>query len=293
MRIRSIEAFISAYSGRSMTHASLKLNLSQPALTKMIQTLEAELGIKLFIRGARGIEPTMHAEAFFPRANRILAELNAAQAEFAALAGGNTGRLRVGSDSYVAAEMLPNAVTDVLQSVPDLKIEIVTGTSDHLATAIENGDLDFLVTSVSRSVDLTDLVTITILQEQYCVVARSNHPLTSSKHVTLADMTEYPWINIGDNFALTSNIVPIFEQMGIKLPKKIVETDSISYLVAHLLRSDSLSYQPRRLLETAGLAALNIVDAPGSLGQFKVVAAHRKDKPLSPEAKLLLQRLAV
>lgn len=293
MRIRSIEAFISAYTGRSMTQASQKLHLTQPALTKMIQTLESELGISLFIRGARGIEPTAHADAFFPRAKRILAELDAAQDEFAALTGGQTGRLRVGSDSYVAAEMLPTAVTNVLQSVPDLKIEIVTGTSDHLATAIEDGDLDFFVTSVSRSVNLTDLVTISILQERYCVVARANHPLTSGNGVTLADIAEYPWINIGDNFALSSNIVPIFEQMGVRLPKKIVETDSISYLVAHLLRSDSLSYQPSRLLETAGLTALNIEDAPGALGQFKVVAAHRKDRPLSRGADLLLQQLAM
>ncbi len=71
-----------------------------------------------------------------------------------------------------------------------------------------------------------------------------------------------------------------------------VETDSISYLVAHLLRSDSLSYQPRRLL-AGGLAALNIEDAPGALGQFKVVAAHRKDKPLSRGAELLLQQFSV
>lgn len=146
--------------------------------------------------------------------------------------------------------------------------------------------------AVLRSVDLTGLVTRSILQERYCVVARSGHPLASRERVTLDDMAEYPWINVGDNFALTSNIVPIFEQMGVRLPQKVVETDSISYLVAHLLRSDSLSYQPRRLL-AGGLAALNIEDAPGALGQFKVVAAHRKDKPLSRGAELLLQQFSV
>lgn len=291
MRIRAIKAFVAAYTGRSLTHASMKLHHSQPALTKMIQTLESELGVTLFNRRARGLEPTAHAEAFLPRAKRILAELEAAQGEFAALTVGKAGRLRVGADSYVAAELVPAAVTDVLQSVPDLKIEIVTGTSDHLATATENGDLDFFVTSVSRSVDLTNFVTTPILQEDYCVVARANHPLASAQHVTVASIADYPWVNIGDNFILSSNIVPIFEQMGVRPPKKIVETDSIFYLVAHLLRSDSLSYQPRRVLKAGDLVALTIEDAPSSLSQFRVVAARRKDVPLSRSAELLLARL--
>lgn len=93
-------------------------------------------------------------------------------------------------------------------------------------------------------------------------MARSGHPLASRERVTLDDMAQYPWINVGDNFALTSNIVPIFEQMGVRLPQKVVETDSISYLVAHLLRSDSPSYQPR--------------------GRAPVAAVFRLSRPTSP-----------
>ncbi len=124
-------------------------------------------------------------------------------------------------------------------------------------------------------------------------MARSVHPLATRERVTLADKPTIPGSMLVTIFALTSNIVPIFEQMGVKLPQKVVETDSISYLIAHLLRSDSLSYQPRRLLEAGGLTALNMEDAPGTPGQFKVIAAHRKDKPLSRAAELLLQQLAV
>jgi len=292
VRTQSINAFVAVYMSGSMTHASQDLNLTQPALTKMIQALESELGVKLFIRCARGIEPTAYADMWFPRAKRILAELDAGKREFAALAGGRSGRLRVGSDSYVAAEMLPIAVTDMLSSVPDLKIEIMTGTGDHLAEATKDGELDFFVTSVSRSVKLTDLVTISILQEPYCVVARSDHPLASLKDISLATIAEYPWINVGDDFSLSSNIVPLFEQASIGLPKKVVETDSIAYLIAHLLRSDSLSYQPRHVLKVEGLTALDIDASPGQLSQFQVVAAHRKDKPLPRGGELLLKYLA-
>lgn len=292
MRVRSIQVFVAAYTGLSMTQASLELNLSQPALTKTIQTLESELGAKLFTRGPRGIQPTEYAEIFLPRAKRILAELDAVKSEFAALRGGKTGRLRVGSDSYVAAEILPTAVTRVLSDVPDLKIEILTGTSDQLSELMENGDLDFLVTSVSRSMKLEELVTITLLQENYCVVARADHPLMVQEGVHLSDVVAYPWINVGDKFASSSNIVPILKQMGIKLPEKIVETDSIAYLVAHLLRSDALSYQPRRVLQAAGLSSLNVEGISESLSQFKVIAAHRKDRPLSRTAEKLLKYLS-
>ena len=105
-------------------------------------------------------------------------------------------------------------------------------------------------------------------------------------------MAEYPWINVGDDFARSSNVVPIFERAGVRLPKKVVETDSVAYVIAHLLRSDSLSYQPRHVQKAGGLTALDIDGSFGGLSHFKVVAAHRKDKPLSVGAELLLKHLA-
>lgn len=288
MRTRSIKAFVTTYTCRSMTAASYELHVSQSALTKMILSLEERLGVRLFIRHPRGIAPTAYADVLFPYAKRILSELDAVTGELAALSSGKSGRLKVGADSYVAAELLPIAVTAALSRTPDLKVEIVTTTGDNLVAAVADGTLDFLITSVSQSVDLSSLRVIPILTEPYYIVARRGHPLAARKRVDLASVADYPWVNVGEDFSRTSNIAPIFRKAGIKLPENIVETDSITYLVAHLLRSDSLSYQPRRVLAANGLAYLKVGDPPHVLGEFRVVAAHRMGKAPSPGAQLLL-----
>lgn len=80
--------------------------------------------------------------------------------------------------------------------------------------------------------------------------------------------------------------------MGIPLPGRVIATDSISYLTAHLMRSDCLSYQPRRVLRHPGLLALTVTDEAYRPNVFRVVVAYEKDKRLTQASLGLLRCLS-
>ena len=74
------------------------------------------------------------------------------------------------------------------------------------------------------------------------------------------------------------------------LPKTLIEADSLTYVLAHLRNSNSLSYQPRRILNASDIAEIAVADATVGF-PFRIVAGHAKTHPLSPGARRLLAEL--
>ncbi|HVL36255.1 MAG TPA: LysR family transcriptional regulator, partial [Burkholderiales bacterium] len=82
---------------RNLRRSASALNLTQPAATRLLQELEAALGLQLFERSRRGMAPTPYGEAMIRHARAVLADLDGAREELAALAEGSQGRVVVGS----------------------------------------------------------------------------------------------------------------------------------------------------------------------------------------------------
>jgi len=87
---------------RNFARAAAALDMSQPALSRSISGLEAELGVQLFTRGARGAEPTPFGERFLLRAALLLREAGELEREVRLIQGAETGSLRVGAGPYPA-----------------------------------------------------------------------------------------------------------------------------------------------------------------------------------------------
>ena len=104
MNVRQLSHFLAVLESGSMLKASRQLNLTQPALSKSIATLEGIYGVKLFERLARGVQPTAYALALERHARRILDDLQTSQNAVDALASGASGSIAFGTgSSFVAA----------------------------------------------------------------------------------------------------------------------------------------------------------------------------------------------
>src|SRR5258708_2288729 len=91
----------------SFSEAANTLNYTQSAVSKAIARLEAEAGVALLERDRRGIKPTSAGRKLIARAGRILGELDAAEAELEAIAGGSGGELRMASFPTAGATLMP------------------------------------------------------------------------------------------------------------------------------------------------------------------------------------------
>src|SRR3954447_11905327 len=97
MNFRHLRAFAIIVDAGGFARAAARLNLSQPALTRQIQALEAELGVPLFDRIGRGVQLTSEGEGLLRRSRQLLTEVESLGERARALKAGQTGVLRVGT----------------------------------------------------------------------------------------------------------------------------------------------------------------------------------------------------
>src|SRR5262244_4563891 len=97
MNFRHLRAFVTIVDAGGFARAANRLNLSQPALSRQIRTLEAELGVLLFDRIGRRVRLTSEGEDLLRRGRQVVAEADAFRERARALKGGHTGQLKVGA----------------------------------------------------------------------------------------------------------------------------------------------------------------------------------------------------
>jgi DNA-binding transcriptional LysR family regulator len=124
-RLAAMEAFVLVVDTGSFSAAARRLNVGQPAISKLIAQLEERLGVKLLVRTTRGLTATEAGLNYYERARRSIEEAN--EAESAARGAGSslTGKLRIAAGVTFARIHLIPRLPEFLQRHPDLEIEVV------------------------------------------------------------------------------------------------------------------------------------------------------------------------
>jgi DNA-binding transcriptional LysR family regulator len=196
----------------SFSAAAKALVLSQPAVSRQINGLEAQLGVTLFRREARGIAPTAAGEAAVQLARGVLARLDAFEATMRTFTDLESGRLRVAGFASVNTSFLPEAIRRFNAEHP-----AVTITLDHVdplgaLEAVRTGAIDLaLVTgwqlypdpvaartdplAEALQLDTVDGVELTpLLDEELHVALPATHRLAGGATIPLAELGDETWV---------------------------------------------------------------------------------------------------
>ncbi len=125
-----IRHFVSVCRLRSFRAAAEELGVSQSSVTKRVQQLEAQLGLRLFNRTTRTVEPTDAARLLLPEAERALQAGTAFRDHARLLAGGDIGGIRVGAVALAAETVIVSALARLSRTHPGLEVEVVVGGPD-------------------------------------------------------------------------------------------------------------------------------------------------------------------
>ena len=139
MRLSQIRDFLAVADEGSIRAAARSLRLTQPALTKSLRQLEAELGAVLITRSVRGVVPTALGQAFLTRARSIDGDLRRAREEIAQLRGSREGTLSIGASTAPAIGVMPRAVVKLRESWPDAKIRVSDTSFPHVLADLPHG----------------------------------------------------------------------------------------------------------------------------------------------------------
>jgi DNA-binding transcriptional LysR family regulator len=139
MELRQLAHFVAAVEHGNIVRAADAVHLTQPALTKSIQKLEAALGVTLLARTPRGVSPTPFGEILLRYARLMRTQGERAVAEIAAVKAGRRGHLALGVGMSFLGYLLPAVVAEVLDAHPGLRSPSSTGATTRSSRASSTG----------------------------------------------------------------------------------------------------------------------------------------------------------
>lgn len=264
---------------------------SQSAVSQAVARLEDMLGQPLFLRTAHGMLPTDAGRRWIERFERALAELRHIPADVAALAGVVEGTVTIGALPLARTQLLPLAITAVLQRHPRLHVSSLESPYGELTAGLLSGRIDFIVGAL-RNTPGEAFSAHALFEDKAALVARAGHPLAGKKTLRIADLQGYPWVLSRPGAPLRESLGQFFHSHGVEPPTPTVETGDLALLRGLLTSSDMLTvlsaHQLHYEVATAQLAILPF-DMPGlerSIGIMTRRGAH-----LAPGARVLLEEM--
>lgn len=175
----------------NITKASQELNISQPAVTKQIKSLEAQLGGDLFIRTKRGVILTENGREIYNYIKQAMNCFNNAEMQFSNLKRLETGVIRIGVSTALARLFLMKYLDKFHREYPNVAIQLFTDPSKVMRKMLKDGTLDILIAKEEEMED-DDLEVVRVGELHHCFVASDYFSELKERTISLQDLEEYP-----------------------------------------------------------------------------------------------------
>jgi DNA-binding transcriptional LysR family regulator len=283
-----LRQFLAVAAEGSLSAACARLAVTQPALTKSIQRLETQLGVKLFERLPRGMALTPYGKTLLPHARRIEAECHFAEVEMQAFRGGRTGRLRVGAGPYFGAALVPRAIARLQERYPKLDVEIMVGVNDVILPRLLDGELDLAFCRLPATEELPPFIDCRAFFEIASrVVAGTHHPAFASKHVTARELSAFPWVIYQQDREVVGHLFSTMRDEGAKPPRIAAEVNSLTVLIRMLKEGRYLSCIAEPLVDAYPELGLAVVPFARPILRFPTGALIHRSLERHAPARLL------
>ncbi|MGH0224871.1 LysR substrate-binding domain-containing protein [Sinorhizobium meliloti] len=246
IQLRHIKAFLAVADTGSIRTAALRLNVSQPALSKTIQELEEILSAPLYTRSAHGSMATEFGRAFLHRARIIDTEFSRAQEEISQMVGLKGGKVAIGLSAIASMLMASQALERFWKKNPNVNVRISDGLLDRLVGGVRQGEFDFAVGGVPPSSLGHDLAIEPLFENRIVPVVRAGHPLAGAK--SLKDLANANWLFTNDQPAFMALMNQHFIDHSVSPPRVLLTCESFSAVLDIVPRTDLVAALPRSCL---------------------------------------------
>ncbi len=209
-------------------HATAQaMNISQPAVSKMLREVEKQFGFDLFQRLPRSMSPTdlgshvaRYAQIALNDAEHFVGQINH-------LRQGGHGLLKIGTIFAPTSVALPAAIVGIKQRWPLLALDVLEGTSANLLSMLEHKQLDLVIARFTLDSHRKLFDFQALAPEPLCLVTGSQHPLAGARELPLAELGSWPWIVYPAGTPMRARLERAFAEAGMQTPENTVETSSM------------------------------------------------------------------
>jgi len=241
----------------SFSAAADALSYTQSAVSQSIARLETETGAQLLVRGRRGVTPTPVGLTLVAHAERIFAEVTAAQEALAEATGRRLARLRVASFASGGATLMPLAVARFRRRHPDVSLTLVEGEPEEIVPRMRAGELDLALlfsfdgaSSGRGARSPAGLRAVTLLDDPMQLILPPDHPLAARSRVDLRELRTEPWVQTSVASACARHVVRCCAAAGFS-PDVAFESDDYDTVQGLVAAGVGIALVPRLALATA------------------------------------------
>ncbi|MBY8977930.1 LysR family transcriptional regulator [Rhodobacteraceae bacterium NNCM2] len=226
--LRELRNFVAVAERLNVSAAAKAVNLSQPALSRQIQSLESKLGVPLFERNGKRMVLTAEGEDLLKRAADLLESANALVNRTYGLKSGNFGLLRVGASPQTIASLVSPAMADFSREFPNIEISVSEGNNEELIEFVEHGVVHLGIAGIGVNPQLSGRY---LFDTQLMAILPPGHPLQDRETLSITDIATDPMLIMQKGFLTRQLFDHVCSAHGIR-PRILLESDSTHTLAA-------------------------------------------------------------
>ncbi|MBH1963230.1 MAG: LysR family transcriptional regulator [Comamonadaceae bacterium] len=244
LRLRHIELLDALGDTLNIHHAAPRMNLSQPATSKLLQEVEEIYGALLFDRLPRGLRATAAGNTVIRWARLLLHHLGESVAEAHLVAAGASGRVRIGSLPVAIPRLLNEVLQRVRSTMPDLVVTVTEGANEMLLPALARDELDIVLGRLSPDTQHELYCSESLYDEPVSLVVRKKHPLLRKRSLSAKHLADVQWILPPELAPLRQQLERVLVEQGLRRPTPKTETTSQMMVEIILNQTDMVAAMP-------------------------------------------------
>jgi len=244
MELRQLRYLVALAEERNFTRAAEREHIAQPALSQQVRRLEQETGLALVERTTRRVALTEAGELLLVRARRILAELDAAQADLQALSGVHTGHVLIGTIHTMGPIDLSLALGAFHQRHPGVELTVLEQSSEELAGLLRVDELDLAFLSVTERVESHGIGLHQLVSEELVAIVPRDHSLGARRRVRMAELADQRFITYREGARLRELLTSAGRAAGFE-PQVALESNESQLIRRLVARGLGVAILPR------------------------------------------------
>jgi len=286
LNLKQLEAFYLVVKKKSFTRAAEELNVTQPAVTIQVKSLEKSLNLRLIQQVGKKIQLTESGEFLYQYAEKIfdlVSDANEKMRDFKKLM---RGTLRIGTTKNYARYIMPSLLSEFQRRFPGIKVILDEGNSEDMAKSVlERKNELALISQLNLDRKIKSLFFSTV---EFVLVVSPEHRFSQRKSISLRELNGEPVILREKGSGSRAAILRKFQEYGI-WPSVIIEASSLDFIVGYVKQNKGVSFmfEPdiKEELERGTLKVIFIEE--GNIIFFTDIIYH-SEKTLSPPGQAFL-----
>jgi DNA-binding transcriptional LysR family regulator len=254
MDTNTLRWLVAVADGATVAEAAARGHTTQPAVTRGLQRLGAEVGVALTERVGRRLQLTFAGEIIAAAARRMLMELDAGTRALAEANDPRAGTVRLGFLSPLGAWLIPALLSEFRAQWPGVTFELRYDGVVRTLAALRTGSLDLLITARP---DDPGLAWRSLFREELVLAVPAGHRLAARRRVRVAELAQEPWVLQSEDYGLRQRAEALCAAAGFA-PRVALEGQDLTTLFALIAAGSGIGLFAVRPLPPAGVARVSL-----------------------------------